>query len=148
MRGDAVLPGAADLTAKQISRTRLEPGASASEGGCRPLAKAHDGGRSQRNAHNLVELRTVAVPADAGAKVVADDQGMGEIARLQSRESLGTHPRRIEPIRDFLGLSEAGIVEIVAPAEASRQPLARPALEAERRQAERFDLPDQFGFFI
>ncbi len=50
---------------------------------------------------------------------------------------------RFEPRRDRLGWSEAGVVEVVAPAETLGFAVAEPAVEAERRDVERFDPRDQ-----
>ena len=53
-----------------------------------------------------------------------------------------------EPSRHRLGWLKGRIVEIVAPAEALRLPIAGPALEAERREIHRLQVTEQLAFFV
>ena len=53
--------------------------------GSRPEAKS--GGRGERDADDLVEHVAVAMPADAGAGIVAGEQDMHEILRFHTGES-------------------------------------------------------------
>ena len=90
----------------------------------------------------------VAVPADPGAGIVAGDQDVDEIARLRRPRSRGcSRAHRMQPVGNWIGRREAGVVEIVAPAEAPGLAVADPAVEAERRQVERLEAADQLGFF-
>src|SRR4051812_4449951 len=126
MRGDTVFPIAPHFAAEQISRTRFKLDPGASETGGRALAEAHGRWRAKGDADHLVELRTVTVPADAGAGVVADDQGMREILGRQLGEIGSPLAEGQQPFRNRLAAGEAGMVEIVPPPKASGQPLAGP----------------------
>ena len=89
---------------------------------------------AQRDAEDMLEHRPVAVPADPGPRVIADQQGLDEFVRLQAGEPRRLRPKRQQPIRDRLGGCETGIVEVIAPAVGGGQPLAQPAMEPEGRK--------------
>ena len=80
-------------------------------------AQAEGGGGFERDADHMFEHRPVAVPADAGAGVVAGDQGVDEVGLGQAGEPGGAGAQGKEEGGDRLRGAEARIVEVVAPAE-------------------------------
>src|SRR5581483_11634285 len=69
-RGDAVLPTRARLAVHQVERARLGIEREALPLVSLAAAKAEAAGAAQRNAEHLVEMRLVAMPADADADVI------------------------------------------------------------------------------
>ena len=82
-RRDAVLPIMASGARKKIGGARLQMEAGAIEPGIGPPAKAQRRRRAERNADDLIEHVAVTVPADPGARVIAGEQNVDEVARLE-----------------------------------------------------------------
>src|SRR5271166_6005593 len=91
----------------------------------------------------MPEHQPVSVPPNPGTRIVADQQGLDEFARLQAREPCRLRTKWQQPIRDRLGRSEARVVEVVAPTVGGGQPLTQPSMEAEGREFRRVDRGDQ-----
>ena len=94
-RRDAVLPIPSRLAREQVSRARLdlEAGAPEAAAGTR-WRKRSVAGVFERNADDLLEHIAVAVPADAGAGIVAREQDVDEVVRRDARESSGLVAQR------------------------------------------------------
>ena len=90
---------------------------------------------------DVAEDRPVAVPAEAGAFAIADQQGVLERVRREAGEGGGAGADRQQPVRDRLGLGQAGAVEAVGPAERHGLALAEEALELERLEGEASEPP-------
>src|SRR4051794_29923536 len=144
-RRDAMLPIAARFARKQIGRARRELEIGAHESGRRSLAEAEGRRAAERDADHLLEYVAVAVPADARAGIVSSEQHLDELVLLEACEGGGPFPKRLQPVRNRLGGREARVLEIVAPAEALRPPVADEAVEAERRQFERLKTGKQLS---
>ena len=132
--GDAVLPAVPGLAAQMIRRPRRQGGGRAVEPARPATAEAHDRRRAERHADDVLENRAVAVPADSRARVVAGEQHLRERLRREPRERRAARPERQQPIGDRSRRRDLRGVEIVVPAERGGDPLAEPALEAERRE--------------
>ena len=96
----------------------------------------------------MLKHRPIAVPADPGTRVIADDQGLDEVPRFQAGKPRRPGASRQQPVGKRVGRAEVGGVEIVAPAIGRGQPLAKPAVKAERRKLGRVDRADQRAFLI
>src|SRR6266496_3558436 len=105
--------------------------------------KSHRRGRAERNTNDMLEHRPVAVPSDAGPRIVADEQSLDELVRGEVCELRNSFAQRQEPFGDRVCPREAGVVEIIAPAKRRGQPLAEPSMEAERRQLQPVDGRDK-----
>src|SRR5689334_1506766 len=91
----------------------------------------------------MLEDRPVTMPANSGARIVADQQRLYEVIRLEAGE-----PRRLltqgqQPIRDRIGPAEGCCLEVVAPAKRGGQALSGPSVKTEGRQRLRVDGPDE-----
>src|SRR5207253_533401 len=106
-------------------------------------AKSERRGRAERDADDVLEQRPIAVPADPGAWIVADQQRMHELLRSESGEAGGLLADRQQPVGYRVCPPEARIVEVVAPAEGVGEPLAFPAVEPEGREPDRVDRADE-----
>src|SRR4051794_13843565 len=103
-----------------IGGARSDLEADALEAGGEPLAKAQGRGRAERDSDDLIEYVAVAVPTDAGAGIVAGEQGVDEVVRFDAGKRRGRLANRLQPVWDRLRGRKAGVVEIVPPAEALR----------------------------
>lgn len=64
----------------------------------------------------MLEHRPVAMPADAGARIVADEQRLGEVAGRKTGKTRCACSHVFEKVGDRQGRRERRGVEIVAPA--------------------------------
>src|SRR5215472_10347124 len=94
----------------------------------------------------MLEDRPVAVPADGGAGVVADDERLDQLVGRKRREPRRPFAQGQEPVRDRIGRRQARIVKVVAPAEGARKPLSFPAMELEGRETGRVDRGGEHPF--
>src|SRR5207253_505944 len=117
----------------------------APESGRRALAEAQGRRTAERDADHLLEHVAVAVPANARTGNVPSEQPLDEVVWLEAGEGGDPFPKRLQPVRNGLGGREARVLEIVAPAEALRPPVADEAVEAERRQFERLKTAKQLS---
>ena len=83
---------------EEISRARREFEAGAPEPGGDTLAESQDRGRVERNADHLFEHVPVAVPPNAGARIVAGEQDVNEGVRSEAREPRGLFPQWEQPV--------------------------------------------------
>src|ERR1700722_18421427 len=95
----------------------------------------------------MLEDGPIAVPADAGTRIVSDYQGLDELIRSDPGKQCGFLSKWQQPIGDRGGRPEASPVEVVPPAVGGGQALAEPSMKAERRQLHPFDACDQHPFF-
>jgi len=73
----------------------------------------------------------------------SDEQRLDEFFRGKARELGRPFAQRRQPFGDRLCPPQARVVEIIAPAKRCREPLAKPSLEAERRQLHPVDGRDK-----
>lgn len=74
------------------------------------------------------------MPPDPGTGVIADEESLEELARLEAGELLRARCDLMQPIWNRFGGREPARLEIIAAAIAVRQPLACPLLEAKGSQ--------------
>ncbi len=132
-----MLPLPTGLARKQVGRARRHFDAGAPETAGGALAEAKNGRRVQRHPDDIFEHVAVAVPADAGARVVTREQDVDELVGSEARKSRRLFAQWKQPVGQRIRRPEARIIEIVAPAEALRLAVAQPSVEAERREFER-----------
>jgi hypothetical protein len=96
----------------------------------------------------MFEHRPIAVPADPGADIVANEQCLNELIRLQMGEPCCVRAQREQPFRNRIAWGEAPRLEIVGPAKRHRQALPEPSVEAERRKVHRIDRCDELLFLV
>src|SRR5690349_22662686 len=94
----------------------------------------------------MLEDRPVTMPTNSGARIVADQQRLYEVIRLEAGEPGRPLTQGQQPIRDRIGSTEACCLEVVAPAERGGQALSGPSVEAKGRQPRRVDGPDERVF--
>src|ERR1700722_15014291 len=82
----------------------------------------------------MSEGRAVAMPADAGARVITDEQRLNEIIDGQAGQSRGGLAQWQEPVRDRGGRRPGARIEVVAPPVGCRETLAEPSLKPKRRE--------------
>jgi hypothetical protein len=111
-------------------------------------AEAKRSFREQRDADHVAEHRPVAVPAEAGADLIFDQQGMDELVRRQAGEGGGLGAQRQEPVRHLFRFGEARAVESVLHPERDRPPLADEALELERCKRKGSEMRDELRFLL
>ena len=144
MLGNAVLPTASCLARQKIGRATRERLLHPVEFAvAAAAAKGEHRFASQRDADHFIELRSIAVPSNAGARIVTDHQRLHESAGIAPKGASGLTSRKEQPFGNRLRFRDAPTVKIVVPAETLGQPFSLPSLEAERRQIESFALPDQ-----
>lgn len=142
-RHDTMLPIVADFAGEMIDRARRHRHRHPLETGTGPTAKSHRGFAAQRYADDVFEHGSVLVPPYSGPWIVANEQCLDEITGCQPGEAGGPCLQRLQPIRNRVGGREHARLEIIAPALAVGEPLARPLLEAERAQLGMVDRGDQ-----
>src|SRR5262249_18480169 len=131
--GDAVLPLMSRLASQVIKGPRREGHGHAVEGAGSAATKPQFRLRAEGEAEDMAEDRPVAVPADPGARIVAEQRCLHELVRIEAGELRRSCAQREEPIRYRVGRPDAGVVEIVAPAERGCEPFTGPLMETERR---------------
>src|ERR1700756_3343341 len=122
-----------------VDRSRCQQRRDAIETGAPPASKAHRRWCSERDAENMLEHWPVSMPADTGAWVVADQEGLDELVRLQVGEPRRLRTHRQQPIGNCLGRREAGVVEIIPPTVGGSESLPEPSMKAEGREFGRVD---------
>ncbi len=137
-----MLPFVPDFARKMIDRTRREWERRALELGAGAAAQAQRCGCAERQADHMVEDRTVAVPADPGARRIGDEERLDELFARDAGELCGPLAAPGQPRGDGIGRGEAAGGEIIGPAEGARPALARPLLEAEGREVGLADMVD------
>src|SRR5579871_1499929 len=100
--GDAVFPPAAGFTVHQIQRARFGVESEALPFVAKTAAEAEPAGAAERQSEHLVEMRLVAMPADADADVVIGAKDLPHASRRQPAESLDLLRDGPEPVRDRL----------------------------------------------
>ena len=83
------------------------------------------------------------MPSDAGAWIIADQQSLDEILSPKTSKGRRHCLQRQQPIRHRFGWRESACLEIIAPAVAPGQTLARPLLEAKGCKIASIDPGDQ-----
>ena len=78
----------------------------------------------------MLVVRTVAVPANSRAGIVADEECLRQLAWTKLREVRRALAQRLKPVWDRLGNLQSSGVEVVAQTNGGGQPLAEPTLEA------------------
>ena len=146
-RRDAVLPLVPRFAAQMVNRSGSQLGGGAVEASSPAPAESHRRGGTERDADNMLEHRTITMPADPGARIVPNQQRLNQILRGYMCEPRRLRTQRQQPRGKRLGRSEARRVEIVAPAIRGGQAFSGPSVEAERRQFRRVDRRDQ-GLFL
>ena len=87
----------------QVCGSWLNVDAGAAEAGRSALPEAQGRRRIQRHSDNLFEYVAVAMPADAGAGIVAGEKHVNEVARLHVRQAGRPLTQRSQPIWNRLG---------------------------------------------
>src|SRR5436305_158617 len=103
------------LAAQMVDRARLERQGGAIEAALAAPAQAESRRRLERRADDMLEQGPVAVPADAGARIVTDHQRVDEIFGRKTGKGSSPFPQGEQEIGDRLGRIEGGGVEIIAP---------------------------------
>src|SRR3546814_13555241 len=96
----------------------------------------------------MVEDRTVAVPADPGARRVSDEQRLDELFGCDAGELRRALAAFGQPIGNGIRRGEAAGCEIIGPAERTRPAFARPLLEPDRREIGLVDVLDKLFFLF
>ena len=76
---DAVLPSVPYLSCHVVDRPRHEADSDAVEPDRLATAEAHGRRRAKRHPDDMPEHRAVAMPANAGARIIANEQGLNEV---------------------------------------------------------------------
>lgn len=85
-----MLPIVADFAAEMVDGTGREQLRGAIEAAAAPsTAKAQGGRVAERNPYHMFEYGPVAMPADAGTRIVANEESLHELIRCQAREGGG-----------------------------------------------------------
>jgi len=107
-------------------------------------AKAEAAGAAERYPEHLVEMRPVAMPADADADVILGAQHLPHAAVRKFAKSLHGAGGSLEPFRDRLARLKFLQRVVVAEAERFHAPVAFERTELERLQGQRRNARDQF----
>src|SRR6185312_15976681 len=94
---DAVLPFPSRFARKQVGRARKDLETGAVESARAAPAESKRGGRGEGKADHPIEHVAVAVPANAGAGIVAGEQHVNEILGRLSRDRRRILAQRQEP---------------------------------------------------
>src|SRR5215203_6173635 len=142
-RRDAVLPLRPRQSLEEVGRTRLEHEADAfpSVSGFAPEAERT--GRHERDADDLGEDAPVPVPADRRAGAVFGQEHVLQVCRGDPRERSGAAADGQQELRHVLDPVQAGVGEVVLPAERDDAPLATVALEFELLERQLSDSRDE-----
>ena len=92
-----MLPFAPGFAGQEIGGAGRKRHRNAPKAGRCPLAETQDRRGAERNAYDLVELRPVAVPTDASARIVTSDKRMRKIAGRQAGELGGPRSNGYQP---------------------------------------------------
>src|SRR5215472_9938937 len=99
--------------------------------------QAEGAGRQQRKADHIPEIRPVAVPTNAGAVAVFNEQRVFECRRVKAGEARGFFTDRQEEFRYRISLAEAAAVKIVMPAKGYGAPFAEKSVKVELLEGQR-----------
>src|ERR1700738_3001387 len=99
-----------------VNRSGSQLGGGAIEASGPAPAESHRRGGTERDADNMLEHRTITMPADPGAQIVPNKQRLNQTPRSYMYEPGRLRTQRQQPCGNRLGWSEARRIEIVAPA--------------------------------
>ena len=129
--GNAVLPLVTRLAAQVIDRSCRQADCGTLEAAPLASAEPHCRGRAKRNPDHVFKYQTIAMPANPGSDVVANEQRLNEFVRLEPSELCGPSAQRQQPRGNRFGGGKARRIEIVVPAKRCGKPLAEPSVETE-----------------
>jgi hypothetical protein len=131
---NAVLPFVSSFAREMVDGSRRQQCRRPIKAARPASAEPHRRRRAERNADDMLEDGPITMPADPGARIVADHQGLHERVRSKSGKRRGLLAQRQQPIGDRIGRAEASGVEVVPPAIGGCKAFPEPSVEAERRQ--------------
>src|SRR6516162_2051773 len=129
---NAVLPAFAGFAVNQVKRARFGIEREALPSAAPAAAKAESAGAAERQAEDLVEMRLVAMPADADADIVVRAEHLPHACLRQIAEAFDRPRDRLEPVRDRVALFKLLQRVVVAEAERLDPPVAFEHTELER----------------
>ncbi len=116
--------------------------------GAGAAAEAESGFGEQRDADDVAEYGPVAVPANAGAGGIFDQQGVLEVVRREAGEGGGADADREQEIGDRIGGPETAAVERIMPAVGDGAAVAFEAVELEVAERQAGELPRQLLLLV
>ena len=106
-----MLPLASRRAAQEVGGARLGHQGGALPAGAALAAEAQPRRRDQRDADDVAEFRPVAMPADAGADIIFDDEHMAQRFGRKAGETSGAVADRKEESRNGFGLAKPAAVK-------------------------------------
>lgn len=128
--GDAMFPFMPRFALEEIDGTRGKLCGDAFELPAIAPPEPHRSRLPKRYADHVLEHRAISVPADAGARIIADEQGLDEIVRPKARKMRRSPLYGQEPRGNRIGWRKLPGLEVIAPSKAAGEPLACPLLVA------------------